>query len=80
MMMRFDRVNIYFRGRQMPVSTAQKLVIENYPHLLSSFVVKREVKNEMVILHIDWQGVFGTKFFQLLIFLHEEQDNGKTKD
>jgi len=78
--MRFDHTNIYFRGRQMQIATAQKILCENYPHLLSSYVVKREVKNETVILHIDWQGVMGTKFFQLIIFSYEKPDERKTAD
>jgi hypothetical protein len=74
--MRFDSTFLYFRGRQVRTSTAQKFLCENYPHLLTDYIVKREVKNERVILHIDWQGVFGQKFFQLLIYLNETT-NGK---
>jgi hypothetical protein len=74
--MRFDTSYLYFRGIQVRTSSAQKFLCENYPHLLSDYVVKREVKKEQVILHIDWQGVFGQKLFQLLIYQHETT-NGK---
>jgi hypothetical protein len=77
--MRFDTTFMYFRGMQVRTSKAQKFLCENYPHLLTDFIVKREVKNERVILHIDWQGVFGQKLFQLLIYLNETTD-GETED
>jgi hypothetical protein len=31
------------------------------------YVVKTEVKKGMVICHVDWQGVFQQKFFQIII-------------
>lgn len=62
----------------MRIGTVQRLLCENFPHLLSDFVVKREVKNGCVVLHIDWQGVFQQKFFQLIIFnLTDDKEDNK---
>lgn len=65
--MRFDLIFVYFRGRQVHVATVQKLLCLHYPHLIMGYVVKTEVKNGNIICHIDWQGVFQSKFFQILI-------------
>jgi hypothetical protein len=65
--MRFDLIFVYFRGRQVHVATVQKLLCLNYPHLIMRYVVKTEVKKGMVICHVDWQGVFQQKFFQIII-------------
>lgn len=81
-MMRFDDVFCYFRGRQVRIGTAQRLLSENYPNLIEDYIVKREVKNERIILHIDWQGIFQTKFFQILIYnlTDDNKENFETED
>ena len=66
--MRFDGIFVYFKGRQIYVSTAQKLLCARYPHLIMGYVVKTEVKNGKIICHVDWQGVFQQKFFQIVIY------------
>ena len=78
--MRFDGVNLYFRGKQVSLADAQLFLCEHYPNLLTDYIVKREVKKERVILHIDWQGVLGSKLFQILIFTNETKDNFPTAD
>lgn len=65
--MRFDGFFLYFKGKQIPVAKAQGILCLYFPNLIMDFVVKREVKNGQVICHVDWQGVFGTKLFQILI-------------
>lgn len=65
--MRFDDIFVYFKGRQIHISTAQKLLCARYPHLIMGYVVKTEVKKGKIICHVDWQGVFQQKFFQILI-------------
>ena len=65
--MRFDLIFLYFRGRQVHVATVQKLLCLHYPHLIMGYVVKTEVKKGRVVCHVDWQGVFQSKFFQIII-------------
>ena len=81
-LMRFDDTFCYFRGKQVRISTAQRLLSENYPHLLKDYIVKTTVKNEKVFLHIDWQGVFGQKLFQILIYnlTDDKEKNFEGKD
>lgn len=76
--MRFDGTFLYFKGRQVKSSVAQKSLVEHFPNLLMDYVVKREVKDGHVLCHVDWQGVFGAKLFQILIHsLTDEKENGK---
>lgn len=74
--MRYDRHFVYFKGRQVSVAKAQRLLCLYFPNLLMDYVVKREVKDGHVLCHVDWQGVFGTKLFQILIY-NETKENSE---
>lgn len=80
--MRFDDIFVYFKGRQIYVSTAQKLLCARYPHLIMGYVVKTEVKKGKIICHVDWQGVFQQKFFQILIhnLTNDKEENIEGQD
>lgn len=58
---------VFARGNKVSVEDAENYLIANFPLFLGEYIVKKEVKDGHVVCHVDWQGVFGSAFFTIIL-------------
>lgn len=58
---------VFSRWNKVSVEEAEEYLIKTFPLFLEEYVVKKEVIGDYIFCHVDWQGVFGSAFFTIIL-------------